>query len=101
VLLQRGIGLGFKLGDQGGMLVGRDAGNRTGNRAGMEMTHPTPLLHIARDRVIADTEPVGHFLVRQTRVHGVNDLLAEVGGIRFHPVVSLLRYSIAIGSSIP
>jgi hypothetical protein len=66
VLLQRGIGMGVKVGDQGGILVGRDASTRTGNRSGMEMTQLAPLFQVARDRVIADTEPVGHLLVGQT-----------------------------------
>jgi hypothetical protein len=98
MLLQRGIGMGLELDDESGMLVGGDARTRTGNRTGMEMTQLPSLFQVARDRVIADTEPIGHLLVGETRIHGINDLLAEVGGICFHPVVSLLRYPIAIGS---
>ena len=88
VLGQRRVRMRVELRDERRVLVRCNMGSRSRDGAGIEMTQLPPLLHVARDRVIADAEPFGHFLVWQTGLHSVNDLLAEVGGIGLHSKVN-------------
>lgn len=88
VFLQGGIGMGVELGRERRIVIGGDqrGRSRTGQRrkgAGL-----TPSLKVARDGVGADGKAIGHVLMGQAGIDGVNDLLAEVTGIRFHPVVN-------------
>jgi hypothetical protein len=84
VLGQGGIVVGVKEGSERRVVVAGDPGRRTRDGTRMEVTQLAPLFVVARDRVGADAEPRGHFLMREARVDGIDDLLAEVGGIRFH-----------------
>jgi len=83
---QSGIGVGGELGDQGGILLRRDGGRRTGGVARGEIPCRAPLMQIALDGTQADREATRDGrLALPLHFDGVDDALAEIRRICFHP----------------
>jgi hypothetical protein len=88
---QRGVGHEGQLGEQRGILRGRDGRRRAGNRLGGERSGLFPLTQIASDGRTFDAKAAGNSGLGVAGLDSGDDSLAEISGIWFHTAMILLR----------
>lgn len=82
---EAGVGIGGELGDQRRIVRRSDRRRCTGRMAGSEVAGGAPLMQIAFDGAQTDRKAARDFGLTQAVVEdGVDDTMAEIGGIGFH-----------------